>query len=85
MNVLYLTGADGITVTVVGAVIFVAVVVVWRVAVHDRGVSKVRFGVFYERERDGDDLEPGETPRGSPPTRRSPADPSGGDQHDPPG
>jgi hypothetical protein len=50
-----LNGADQVTFTVVGLVIFIALVVVWRVAVHDRSISRIRFGVFYEREREKDD------------------------------
>lgn len=46
------TGADTVTFSLVGFVLFVAVVVVWRVVVHDRQIRRVRFGVFYERERD---------------------------------
>jgi len=49
--------ADTVTLTVVGFLLLVAVVVIWRVLVHDRNVRRIRLGVFYERERDD---EPGE-------------------------
>ena len=47
-----LSTADGITVTLVGLAIFIALVVAWRTLVHDRAIRRIRFGVFYERERD---------------------------------
>lgn len=49
--------ADTITFSLVGFVVVVAVVVIWRVLGHDHTVRRVRFGVFYERERDGDEPE----------------------------
>jgi hypothetical protein len=47
-------GADTVTFTLVGFVIVIALVVVWRVLVHDRAIRRIRLGVFYERERDDD-------------------------------
>jgi hypothetical protein len=51
------TAADTVTFSLVGFVVVVAAIVVWRVVLHDRSVRRVRFGVFYERERNGDDKE----------------------------
>jgi hypothetical protein len=49
-----LSGANGVFWALVGLAVFIALVVAWRVTIHDRAVSRVRFGVFYERERDDD-------------------------------
>lgn len=46
--------ADTITLGVVGVAFVIAVVVVWRVLMHDKRVRRIRFGIFYERERDED-------------------------------
>jgi len=47
--------AHTVTLSVIGFVLLVAVVVVWRILMHDRTIRRVRFGVFYERERDDDE------------------------------
>lgn len=49
------SGAETVTLSLVGFLIVVAVIVIWRVLVHDRGVRRIRLGVFYERERDEDE------------------------------
>jgi hypothetical protein len=58
--------ADTITFSLIGFVVVIAAIVVWRVVVHDPTIRKVRFGVFYERERtdDEDEDEPEEPERG---------------------
>jgi hypothetical protein len=43
--------AHTVTLSLVGLVLLVAVIVVWRLVVHDPRIRKVRFGVFYERDR----------------------------------
>jgi hypothetical protein len=68
--VLALSTGDGITYTIVGVVLFVAIVAVWRVVVHDRTITRVRFGIFYERERD-EQLEP-EQPEQEPQRKEAP-------------
>lgn len=45
------SGATTVTFSVVGFVLFVAVIVVWRILMHDKAITRIRFGVFYERER----------------------------------
>jgi hypothetical protein len=47
--------ADTVTLSLIGFVILVAAIVVWRIVLHARTVRRVRFGIFYERERDKDD------------------------------
>ncbi len=49
--------AHTVTFSVIGFILLVAVVVVWRILMHDASIRKVRFGVFYERERDEDRQE----------------------------
>jgi hypothetical protein len=46
------TNGDIVFGGLVGFVIVLALIVVWRVVVHDETIRKIRFGVFYERERD---------------------------------
>lgn len=46
--------ANTITFSVIGFVLLIIVVVVWRILIHDKAIARVRFGVFYERERDED-------------------------------
>jgi hypothetical protein len=46
--------AHTVTISVIGFVLLVAVIVVWRILIHDTSIRKVRFGVFYERVRDKD-------------------------------
>jgi len=41
----------------VSVAVVVVVVTVWRVIIHDRSIRRVRFGVFYERDRTDDDNE----------------------------
>jgi hypothetical protein len=57
------SGADTVTFSVIGFVLLIAAVAVWRVVIHDPRIRKVRFGVFYERERCGED-EPEEDEHG---------------------
>ena len=47
--------AHTVTFSVVGFILLVAVVVVWRILMHDATIRRVRFGVFYERDRDEDE------------------------------
>ena len=47
--------ADTVTFSAVGFVIIVAIVVVWRILVYDRSIRRIRLGIFYEREREGDE------------------------------
>jgi hypothetical protein len=47
--------AHTVTISVIGFVLLVAVIVVWRILIHDSSIRKVRFGVFYERLRDQDE------------------------------
>jgi hypothetical protein len=49
--------ASGVAYTLIGLVVLVAVIAAWRVLVHDKTIRRIRFGVFYEREREPDDLE----------------------------
>lgn len=42
---------------VAGVVIILLLVAVWRVVIHDPTVRRVRFGVFYERERDKEERD----------------------------
>lgn len=58
---LALSNADGVVWSVVGLFVVVALIVLWRVAVYDPSIRRVRFGVFYERERTPDD-EPEDEP-----------------------
>lgn len=51
------SGADTVTFSLVGFVVVLAIVVVWRLVGHDRRIRTVRFGVFYERELEGDEAE----------------------------
>jgi hypothetical protein len=46
--------ADGIFWALVALAIVLVLAVIWRVIVNDRNIRRVRFGVFWERERDGD-------------------------------
>jgi hypothetical protein len=46
---------EAIVYALVGVAVVVALIAVWRVALHDRTIRRVRFGVFYERDRDKDD------------------------------
>ena len=39
----------------IGLAVVIALVVAWRVTVHDRTVKGIRLGFFYERDRDRDD------------------------------
>jgi hypothetical protein len=54
--------ANTVTLSVVGFVLLVVVVVVWRVLMHDKAIRRIRFGVFYERERD-DEYDYSEPPQ----------------------
>lgn len=45
------SAAHTVTLSLVGLILIIAVIVVWRVIVHDPRIRKVRFGVFYERDR----------------------------------
>jgi hypothetical protein len=65
--------------TLAGLAVALALVAGWRVIVHDRSISRIRFGFFWERERSAD-LE--HLPRKEP-TRLSQR-PSG-DRHPAPG
>lgn len=57
--------ADTVTFSLAGFVLFLAIVVVWRIITRDPRIRKIRFGVFYEREREGDDEDTwGKTPDG---------------------
>jgi hypothetical protein len=49
---------NGTTFAVVGGVILVAFIIVWRIVVHDRAIRRIRFGFFYERERECDEEDP---------------------------
>jgi hypothetical protein len=44
--------ADAVTFSLLGVVVVIGLIVIWRVVIHDRTIRKVRFGVFWERERD---------------------------------
>ena len=46
--------ANTVTFTVIGFVALVVAIVIWRVVIHDKAIQRVRFGVFYERERNED-------------------------------
>lgn len=46
------SAADTITFSLVGFVIVVAAVVIWRVVIRDPNVRRVRFGFFYERDKE---------------------------------
>jgi hypothetical protein len=37
--------------------VLVAVIAAWRVLVHDKTIRRIRFGVFYEREREADEFD----------------------------
>lgn len=52
--------AAGIVYAIISVVGLVAAVALWRVVIHDKAVTRIRLGVFYERERDDtdDDDEP---------------------------
>ena len=51
------SASDTVTFSLVGFVIVIALLVVWRLVVRDPRIRKVRFGVFYEREREDDELD----------------------------
>ena len=46
--------AGTITWALVGLVIVIGLIAGWRVIVHDRSISRIRFGFFWERERTAD-------------------------------
>jgi hypothetical protein len=48
--------ANTVTISVVGFVLALALIVVWRLVHGDDRIRRVRFGVFYERDRDEDEL-----------------------------
>lgn len=52
---LAVTTGNAVADTVIGVFVLVALIVVWRVLLRDPSIRRVRLGVFYERERDGDD------------------------------
>lgn len=54
--------ADGILYTLIALVVVLAVIAAWRVLVHDRSIRRIRFGVFYERERNHDEHDFEEEP-----------------------
>jgi hypothetical protein len=53
------SAADAIIVTTIAVFVFIAVIAIWRVLVHDRSVRRIRLGIFYERER-ADEEDPWE-------------------------
>lgn len=50
--------ANTVTFSVIGFVLVLAIVVVWRILMHDKTIRRIRLGIFYERERERDDDEP---------------------------
>jgi hypothetical protein len=66
----------------VGFVILIGLIAGWRVIVHDRSISRIRFGFFWERERSADlEHQPRhDDPQQPPPTRRPSAPRRDGDQ-----
>jgi hypothetical protein len=44
-----------ITLIVIGLFAAILVIVIVRVVTHDRRIRRVRLGVFYERDRNGED------------------------------
>lgn len=53
--------ADTVTFSLVGFVVLLAAIVVWRIVGRDKAVRRLRFGFFYERDLDDHfrDLEEG--------------------------
>lgn len=47
--------AEVVEFSLVGFAVVVAAVVVWRVVMRDPTIRKVRFGFFYEREREDEE------------------------------
>jgi len=46
--------ASTVTWALVGLVVVIGLIAGWRVIVHDRSISRIRFGFFWERERTAD-------------------------------
>jgi hypothetical protein len=44
--------------TIIGVILGIGAIAGLRVAARDRNVRKIRFGFFWERERDQDEREP---------------------------
>jgi hypothetical protein len=44
-----------ITLTVIGLFAAILIIVIIRIVTHDRRIRRVRLGVFYERDRNGED------------------------------